>query len=61
VTESARHRQVSAAANDPAALAGIARSLAHWQRTAQKATRELYRIKSSCSCGRAVNYPFTLR
>ncbi len=53
-------RQVSAAANDPAALAGIARSLAHWQRTAKKATRELYRIKCSCSCGRAVNYPFTL-
>jgi hypothetical protein len=54
-------RQVSAAANDPAALAGIARLLAHWQRTAKKATRELYRIKRSCSCGRAVNYPFTLR
>jgi hypothetical protein len=54
-------RQVSAAANDPAALAGIARLLAHWQRTAKKATRELYRIKRSCSCGRAVNYPWTLR
>jgi hypothetical protein len=54
-------RQVSAAANDPAALAGIARLLAHWQRTAKKATRKLYRIKRCCSCGRAVNYPFTLR
>jgi hypothetical protein len=54
-------RQVSAAANDPAALAGIARLLAHWQRTAKKATRELYRIKRNCSCGRAVNYPFILR
>jgi hypothetical protein len=54
-------RQVSAAANDPAALAGIARLLAHCQRTAKKATRKLHLIKRSCSCGRAVNYPWTLR
>jgi len=39
----------------------LAKKLAHWKRTARKAIRELVRIKSSCSCGRAVNYPWILK
>jgi hypothetical protein len=39
----------------------LAEKLAHWKRTARKAIKELHRIKSSCSCGRAVNYPWILK
>jgi hypothetical protein len=42
-------------------VAALAAELAHWRRTAKKATRELDRIKRACSCGRTVNYPFILR
>jgi hypothetical protein len=42
-------------------VAALADELALWKRTAKKATRDLYRLKRACSCGRAVNYPFTLR
>ena len=50
-----------AAADNPAARAALAQQLAAWRRTAKKATKELYRVKRACSCGRAVNYPWTLR
>ena len=43
------------------AIDHIAKQLAHWKRTARKATKELARIKRECSCGRAVNYPFIFR
>jgi hypothetical protein len=39
----------------------LAKKLAHWKRTARKDIKELYRIKTSCSCGRAVNYPWIFR
>ena len=42
-------------------VAALAAELAHWRRTAKKATKYRYNIKRNCSCGRAVNYPFTLR
>ena len=42
-------------------IAEMAKKLAHWKRTARRLAKEVYRIKKSCSCGRAVNYPYIFR
>jgi hypothetical protein len=34
-------------------VAALAAELAHWRRTAKKATKYRYNIKRNCSCGRA--------
>jgi hypothetical protein len=54
-------RAVFANKEKPDKVAHLAKQLAHWKRMARKATKEVRRIKSECSCGRAVNYPWIFR